>query len=53
MSTNTNNERKRLNAKNPFRTVETESTESTSIQQPHQAFKSYTVNNLFAIFIFY
>lgn len=42
MSTNTNNERKRLNAKNPFRNIEME----PSTHQPQQAIKSYTVNKL-------
>lgn len=49
MSTNTNNERKRLNAKNPFRTIEMESairSPPTTMQQPQQAIKSYTVNKL-------
>lgn len=47
MSTNTNYERKRPNAKNPFRPIETESSIlSSSTQQSQQPIKGYTVNKL-------
>ncbi|XP_031617991.1 pleckstrin homology domain-containing family G member 5-like isoform X2 [Contarinia nasturtii] len=47
MSTNTNNVWKRLNAKNPFRTIETE---STTVQLPptQQPIKSHTQQSSFA-----
>ncbi|XP_055321220.1 pleckstrin homology domain-containing family G member 5 isoform X3 [Sitodiplosis mosellana] len=49
MSTNTNNERKRLNAKNPFRTIETDTSirSPPTTQQPQQAVKCYTQQSSF------
>lgn len=47
MSTNTDNERKHHNAKNPFRSIEMESSIlSQPSPQPQQAIKIYTVNKL-------